>query len=82
MPFHEQHSIGYGFPSLLLVTCASAGVSELFLSTRVLFMESHIPFTRLRLVTWKDFSSIHDYDLAGLLHYREFFFMFQIPAAI
>ena len=23
MPFHEQHSIGYGFPSLLLVTCAS-----------------------------------------------------------
>ena len=34
MPFHEQHSIGYGFPSLLLVTCASAGVSELFLSTR------------------------------------------------
>ena len=33
MIFHEQHSSGYGFPSLLLVTCASAGVSELFLST-------------------------------------------------
>ena len=27
--FHEQHSIGYGFPSLLLVTRASADVSEL-----------------------------------------------------
>ena len=26
--FHEQHSIGYGFPSLLLATCASVGVSE------------------------------------------------------
>ena len=34
MIFHEQHSSGYGFPSLLLATCASAGVSELFLSTR------------------------------------------------
>ena len=29
MTFHEQHSIGYGFPSLLLVTRASADVSEL-----------------------------------------------------
>ena len=27
--FHEQHSIGYGFPSLLLATRASADVSEL-----------------------------------------------------
>ena len=29
MTFHEQHWIGYGFPSLLLATCASAGVLEL-----------------------------------------------------
>ena len=27
--FHEQHSIGYGFPSLLLATRASADVLEL-----------------------------------------------------
>ena len=27
--FHEQHSSGYGFPSLLLATRASADVSEL-----------------------------------------------------
>ena len=32
MIFHEQHSCGYGFPSQPLATCASAGVSELFLS--------------------------------------------------
>ena len=29
MIFHEQHSSGYGFPSLLLATRASADVSEL-----------------------------------------------------
>ena len=33
MIFHEEHTCGYGFPSQPLATCASAGVSELFLST-------------------------------------------------
>ena len=31
--FHEQQECGYGFPSLCLATCASADVSEWFLST-------------------------------------------------
>ena len=34
MIFHEQQECGYGFPSQPLATCASAGVSESFLSTR------------------------------------------------
>ena len=34
MIFHEQQACVYDFPSQFLATCASAGVSELVLSTR------------------------------------------------
>jgi hypothetical protein len=34
MIFHEQQACVYDFPSQSLAMCASAGVSELFLSTR------------------------------------------------
>ena len=45
MIFHEQHSYGYGFPSQPLTTCASAGVSECFLSAglRYILFEIFLP---------------------------------------
>ena len=69
MPFHEQHSSGYGFPSLLLVTCASAGVSELVFKhewqSEEVVMENH---TRSSAVHGKSHTIPGDHPGLKLLH--------------